>query len=475
METWQSGYIDFAHNIFLESLASWGLLVSICCGVFIAIEWVRGAKRADTGARMATVVVLVLLTIQNCVDFSLQLIGVGASWAALFGAMLTWSRDDMRDDKGPRRAAWRRWTPPLVLALLVCVAAGTALRYDRNSLQDEARHQLATGQAQTATRDALALEHPQDFLALELAAALSSAMGEHEVAREVARQATERAPRYPAVLSRRARQAMALESPEIAWSWLERLAESSYDAKRQAMDLVARRSSKDPEFLMGFVARAPEHVVGVSQALSALGSGEASGRLLEWGRKHFPESAHIARYLVRNLLYRPHSEETHKLLDTAAVHYLARSTEEEDPKRAATFQRLGYLSLAHLHTRDGKLLEAWHLFEAAALANEERSLDARFGQARILVLQERYEKLEELLDNLDEEAVASQREEWRVHSLRSRISLERGDTREAIRALQRALLFRPGDANLHARLQALYEHTHQPPKPTSREQRGSSQ
>jgi hypothetical protein len=454
MESWSSGFVNFAHNLFLEGAASWGVFVMAVVSVLVFMALVSAARRAETGVQVAIVVALSATVVQNGVDFSLQIPGVGYCWAALLGTILVPATFDSHGSSRRKRCRGR-WVPALLVSLLTFAIGAQAVDLDRRAVLQTAQDELRSGEATSPTRDRLLLEHSMDFVALGYASDLSSSLGETERSRTLADLAVDLAPHYPPGLLRRARLSIETEMDTISHEWLKRLVDTGYTGFQQAMRLVAQQAQAKPEFLMSFVAKSPRYVVGVSHTLTHQGRTKAGAKLLQWGRKHFPQSEEIATHLIRQLLREPNNEKTLALLDASAIQFLANSTSVKDPLKSARLKRLGYLAMAHVHSREGRLEEAWHLFEAAARLDLERDLDARLGQAHILIRQGRYDKLERLLENLNEERVEIEQAQWRVHEFWSRVAEARGELRSAIRSQQRALLFRPRDANLSLRLERL--------------------
>lgn len=454
MTNWSGGFVNFAHNALLEGAASWGIYVMALFSGIVLIGLFRAARGAKTGLEVAIVVALCSTLIQNGVDFSLQIPGVGYAWAALLGTILVLP-GRVPDRKAPGRRR-HRLLAALLLAITVSVGA-YAVPLDRRAALQTAQDELRRGEATAETRDRLVLEHSMDFIALGYGSDLSSALDEPERGLALAEVAVELAPHYPPGLLRRARIAIQSEPDERALEWIERLATKDYASFREAMSLAAQHSRERPELLMELAARSPRNVVGLSSALSGQGRTKAGAKMLEWGRKRFPQSEEIATHLIRQLLREPNNEKTRALMDSSAIQYLANSTSLEDPQESARLKRLGYLAMAHVHGREGRLEESWHLFEAAARLDLERDLDARLGQANILLRQGRYESLERLLRGLDPERVDEGQAQWRVHEFWSRLAEARGDLRQAIRSQQRALLFRPRDENLLLRLARLTE------------------
>ena len=456
MDSWNSGFITFAHNLFLEGAASWGLFVMALLALVVFITLVRAARGAQSGVQVAIVVALTATIVQNGVDFSLQIPGVGYCWAALLGTILV-SLPDGPEEPLRREGVRGRWAPALLICLVTFAVGSRAVTLDRRAAIQTAQGELKSGTATSECRDRLVLEHSMDFMAIGYGSDLSASLGETERSRALAQVAVELAPQYPPGLLRVARLMMDEDLDPSIHDWLERLIDTGYTGFQAAMNLVATQARDRPEFLMSFVSRSPRYVVGVSNALTSQGRTRAGAKLLQWGRKHFPESEEVATQLIRQLLREPHNEQTLALIDASAIQYLANSTSVEDPLKSARLKRLGYLAMAHVHSRDGRLEEAWHLFEAAARLDLERDLDARLGQVQILLRQGRYDALERVLNHLDEERVQAEQAQWRVHESWSHLAEARGNLRSAVRAQQRALLFRPRDANLLRRLERLTE------------------
>ncbi len=453
MESWSSGFVNFAHNVILEGVSSWGVFIMTLLTLVMIKTLYTASRRAETGVEIAIVVAISATIIQNGVDFSLQIPGVGYCWAALLGSMLVSSGESASSSRGAR-VRKRGGALALIVTLVTISIGAQAVATDGREMLQVAQKELREGRSTEETRAPLVREHAMNFMALGYGSDLSRALGEEDAGRSLADLAVDLAPTYPPGLIRRARIAIEAEEEE-AYDWLERLAATGYGGFRQAMTLVAQRSQDRPEFLLSFVRRSPRFVVGASNALSDQGRSRAGAKLLQWGRKQFPNSEEIATQLIRQLLREPNNAETLALMDASAIQYLANSTALDDPEKSARLKRLGYLAMAHVHGREGRLDEAWHLFEAAARLDAGRSLDARLGQARILLQQERYDSLEELLESLNQETIAAERAQWRVHECWSLLAEARGNMRAAIRSLQRALIFRPRDANLLARLERL--------------------
>ena len=110
MGSWDGGFVDFAHNLGLRYAAAWGLPVAVLVGLLVgggaAARLVAVRRRPEV---FAAGVAVAFVALQNLVDFSLAIPGVGYAAAALLGVLEGYPSAKLRratDAGSGRRRGW---------------------------------------------------------------------------------------------------------------------------------------------------------------------------------------------------------------------------------------------------------------------------------------------------------------------------------------------------------------------------------
>ncbi|MCB9727456.1 MAG: O-antigen ligase family protein [Deltaproteobacteria bacterium] len=454
---WRDGFVSHAHNAVIEAAADWGFPVTVLVGAALSAGLVQALRGRKTHLHhIAAGAGLVAVFVQNQVDFSLLLPGVALPAAALFGWVSAPATS--RGERSRRRILGARVRLPLTA--LATAAAALALtsyhaaRQSPQALEASARAALEDAKPGRVDLEGMLIEHPDDFLLWSLGAALAHASDDGETSLRLADRAVALAPNEPSALRRRAEVAILLGRDADALPFLDHLATLGPAQRREATRVVlGHRERKD--LLEGFLLLHEDNVISVCAQLTQDGHADTAIALAQWARRRYPEAAELRAQLASLLLnYQP--EDT-RALDDLSVELLAKGAEAEDPELATRFKRDGYLLQGFLLVRTDRLDEAWHMFEESALLIPHDAVRPRLEQGEILVRRGDAEGLERLLARVEPQLDGAAFNRASFQRLKSHLAELEGDDRQAIRELQRALLFAPSNKAIRARLARLYE------------------
>lgn len=83
------GRVEYAENLAIQWLTDWGLLIGGLLLALLAVCLYRGLRSSRNPAMLGAAVGASAITLQNLVDYSIELAGVGCVWAAALGAIAT--------------------------------------------------------------------------------------------------------------------------------------------------------------------------------------------------------------------------------------------------------------------------------------------------------------------------------------------------------------------------------------------------
>lgn len=449
--TWFDGYLSRAHNLPLQLAAEWGIPAAL---VLLAVGgwWMRALLRAtrDTPGHHAIAVGLLGVVLQNFVDFSLLIPGVGLAWVVTAAWLSTtlWPKHRER-----LQASWHRYAATIACIALLAPLGAVAYDGDPRHADAALRTSARTDTWKQAVMTTIAA-HPADFHLHTLGSAVALARGDTPLAHRLGQRALALAPAAPTALETAARAAFAAGERKAGRSALVGLCKDPLEHRPQCLTLLIAQRQEDG--LIGEVIGTDVVLtLALAERLRQLGHREARARVLEWARRQFPDHLDVQEGLVETWLRQP---EAAKALDTLSVDLLARSATELDDGRRRRLQRLGYLVQARLVEREGRYVEARHLYQEAARLDPSRATGPLTHAARVLFRLDDSERLDEVLDAL-RASLKPQDSAARVsyHRLRSRAEVRQGRLRQGVRELHHAIRLRPRDYTLFESLAAILE------------------
>jgi tetratricopeptide (TPR) repeat protein len=459
MDNWGGGYITYAHNLFLQAFADWGVVPTIV--IFVAMFWAMlGVLRASRN-RMDVVAVwvgLFAILIQNLVEFSFWIPGVG--YAVMVGAGWVVG-ESMRQVEGHehKRHLWARmrfrWPHAMtvVLVALMALTGYHAWAQNPHRWQHRVRAALAQDKPSRVSIPVMLVEHPSDHHIHLLASHLAYHSNRKALARDIGKRMLVLAPNSLPALRHRASMELKEKNAAAALPFLMRLANQG-DAGRQmavSMVLSERKLKGLPE---GFFGQNETWSMEAIHYLRRKGQHRAVEHMLGWARSAFPESLVIQEQLIE--IWR-HRKDRHKALDQLATRMLVSSTTVSDPGKAQQLKRLAYMAQGHLLKAAGRNREAWHLFHEAALLDPTRSSSPLLQAGNTLGALGETEKLRRLLVQLDETLADDPLLQGQKFHLRSVLAEKEGNLRLAINEMQRAVLYLKGHPTYYTRLASLYD------------------
>lgn len=448
---WYTGYLSRAHNLPLQLMAEWGGPVGL--GLFAVGTWwlVRLLiKTQSTPSRHAVAVGLTAVVIQNMVDFSLLIPGVGVVWvatAAWLGGRTSQSKTKMEP--------WTWQHGALTLTCIGTLAALCVVAYQGDARRaDAAIRAITTPQSAGHIIKANLSEHPSDFHLHALSSAVALRDGDAPFAHGLAQRAQALAPGAPTALVAGVNAAFEVGDEEAAHKSLHRLCHESAYWRQQCLTMLIAHRQRD-ELLANILKADAELTLALVNHLRQRGYRDATTKILTWARTQFPDQLDIQESLVESWLRMPEAAEA---LDALSVNLLARSAEEERPEQRQRLQRLGYLVQAKLVERERRYVEARHLYEEAASLDPKRSTEPLLHAARVLLKLKDDARLEECLKKL-RASLAPHDTVGHVafYRLQSKALKRRGRLQAAIRSLHNAIRLSPRDRGLYEELAVALE------------------
>ncbi len=450
-----AGLLAFAHNAPLQVLTDLGLVIGLPVLLLVLLALTLVAVRAFRDLPTAgALIAVVAVVLQNLVDFSLWVLGVGLPAIVTLGLALSasWPKDENR-----RRLAWR-WpliaSAPFVGAFIVI--APPALRNAPERNKAEMRRALeghSSPDEEGVDRGSLGLSHAHDFQVLLLASALADKTHAPEEARAWAERALELAPYSPHTLVTAARLRMAGSAPDEALALLERLdPKAEGDMRAVELALLAPATSQIRErFFGGNPKRARSAVLLLDQQ----GKPAAATELLLWALKTVPRAQELHELVgLRRFDEAPFlgRHASHCLSEAGMITADTPEAQAEKPE----WERLGYLFQGRVEYLENRANQAWMLFIASADANPSKAERALLEAARAA---ERAKRLDWLDESLDRLRVFESKDPWirgEYHVLRSKRHEAAGDLASAVREMQEALRYLGHVPAFHDRLADLF-------------------
>jgi Flp pilus assembly protein TadD len=507
-DDWTTGRITHAHHAALEVAGELGLPLAAALGVLalagFVLAWRRA--RADGGDPLlwGALVALGAVTVQNLVDFSLWIPGVGVPAAALAGLVSRPHGGPPAMARGPRRSP-RAVGGPLVLAFGLLAGLGALVMAPPSGLGAASPGGLLSDAEVPRDWRSLVRSHGADFSVLEVAGAAAERAGEGPAARRLAEVALSLDPNGPGPLGRAFKFAVLDGRDGDAAQHLERLYVQG-DAGREAAFSLALASGARPVIQARFFGHDPGRVLRAAEILRYRGEGEAARALVAWAIDALGHHLALVEAWALTLAPGPSQAETLAQLGSLCLAQAVRRAEAEAASpsgspvpggTAQAWERLGLLVEGEHQRALGLPLAAWSRFMAAAAVGvpetpsgqagpgpsatgltptEAAALEAalpdaaaratrsralfRAGEAALAA--GRLDRLEETLALLDAVALPTAQARAARHILRSERFAALGQTREAIREVQQALRLAPSDPAHHDRLAPLFEQAGDP-------------
>lgn len=450
MPSWGVGLVGYAHNGLIQVLAELGLVVGGGVLLLAGAGFVRMVHRARRSvAATAASVGLVVLLMQNLVDFSLWVPGVAlptvAILASVAGAGLS------------RNTRFLRWRWPIAASFtvggLLVLTALHAWQGRPDAGYAAARATLDVGDAPdpgelSVASARLVLDHPADFYAYHLGAALAAADGDRTLALRLLDRAHALAPTEPNVLERRATLGIVSSPlPPSLGDDLEVLSGLEPDGLDRAIGVVLTPHA-DPVVVEAFLARDPARIVRASRRLSTPNAAE---RLLTWGRDRFPDSLPLVEELGHRWSARPDRVDA---LDRLATDLLVRVGAGID---GAGWARAAYLFQGTVLNWRGETSAAFHMFMEAAAQDVEHAETPLLFAAEAAAAMGRWDRVADLVTQLTALHPDNSWPKARLYRLQSFLAEADGNLRGAVREMQRALAYRDDLPNYEDRLAGLLE------------------
>lgn len=459
---WGAGFIDYAHNLPIQTLASYGLPAAIVGGGLIlfggAVALWRGWGRIPAIGAAAGVTALV---IQNQVDFSLAIPGVGMSAIILVGWLTSEHRSarlaarSHRGDPPPARLSLR-WSAPLAVVLVAALVfvSMSAVRQAGRHWESRLSATIAEGVPGRVPLETVLEWHPSNFRLFALGAVAAQGSDRPELARRLADHAVSLAPTEPGTLTVHARVCLQQRDVECGTEDLVTLFSLGGEARLAAHD-EALRFRNVPGLTESYYGQSAEILSDAAKRLVTLDQPAARRALLEWGLKRFPEDVGI-KVALGGIWARDKRE--HKRLDRMATKMLAAGAEAEGPD-AVELKRAGYLLEGYRLDASKRYDLAFHMFLAAAAEDPERELWPLLMAARMAARTKADPQLARMLErarpHVTRESPPHVGEEF--HYLESLLLEREGRLSAAVDAVNKALRVRPKRPRLLRRLAHLYE------------------
>lgn len=456
MVSWQGGWVTFAHNMVLQAFADWGLVMSAVIGTFFLGGFIGTLRATSWRPELAGVAIGILfLCVQNLVDFSFYIPGVGFAAAASTGFFVGHAMRKSRDGRGLWSRPSFRWHHgvSVIMVGVFCLCALHGLGQSPAHWSEEARVSVQQERPGAVPLEIMLNEHPRDFHLFTLAAYVAEQALEEKTARKLLDRALVLAPHGPAPLRRRALFALKRGQSTEALVFLKALRAGGREGKRESVRLVLKHATLAG--LADAFFESDEEAVRVAvELLRQKSQWETVEHLLAWGMGVFPRSSWIREELAALWVNRPDKADS---LDRLSVQMLAQSTEGESPEHDRSLRRTGYIIQGYLFKRARRFREAWHMFKEAADLDPSRDTKPLLEGGVMLAELGEDVRLDELLDRLKDGLGEAPLRRGPYHLLRSRSAEAKGDTRLAINEMQRALLYLTRQISYVQRLATLYD------------------
>ena len=458
MTHWIDGWLTHPHNALIQALCDWGAPVTIVAVVLAARGLIRAVPPsfAQPEARAAAVG-LGALFLQNQVDFSLFIPAVGYGAAAVLGTWIGAVRAPEDPTSHPRvTASWARpaFASTWGLILLLSWPLGTwAVKMDTRRAIERGGVGWDQGAGRVFSYEPVIAAHPADFYLLEVAAHTAQEAGNEPRALGLARRAKEVAPAHPQALLNLGRIALAAGHVDEGIEALRTASRMGSGPVLRANAAILSHTDV-PDLLTRYLADSPEAVLVLGRQLRMAGRHEEAASVYRWALDQKMDAIALEEEICV-LWSRDPARVTE--LDRVSISALARGSDGDDSVQASRLMRLGYLAQGYVLRLRGDLDSAWHMFVAAARLDPDRQVRPWLEAAETAVSLEDWSRARKALSALETEESRDRATHARILRLAS-IEVERGhgDLREAVRLMQRSLIYQEDNHALHDRLADLY-------------------
>ena len=458
MEHWDFGFASYAHNGLIQAVADWGLPATVLALGFILFGLSRAFGRSlRHGLSPALTFGLGAVLIQNMVDFSIWIPGIGHAVMALMACLIAdLSRasesGNARESASPRT---RTLTVGFFAVTLVALVGADAVQHDPVA----AESRLLTAFAQDSLPDdnwfdELVMAHPSDHRLVALAAVARSKRGHQHVAQGLAARARDLAPREPGTLEMVSR--VYLESSKVAAAaeTLIDLAKLGPAHRRTAHHMVWRHRDLD-DLVARYHAHDADLTLSSARLLMSSRQFDSARSLLSWASEQFPDSVDLKESLGAVLGRDPKDA---KQLSALVTDMLGRGGRAQDPVLARQFRRAAFMLEGYRLKSQGELQTAYHAFVEAAELDSERALGPWLEAGTMLALLKDMERLALLLPQITGAQVGARPDQKVAYALlASQVEEHQGDLDAARGYVQAALRQSPRAPRLLGRLAALLD------------------
>ena len=243
LSSFEGGLLDHAHNLPLQAVADWGVPVALGVALCVGAGLLRACRvLASNLVWVAAGTALVALIIQNLVDFSLYIPGVGLSAVALAGVIS--GAAQLEESAPPSRGVWRprRLSSVGVAVLLLATVTMSfhLLGHGRSVYRAQVEHAFKINMPRVVDVATMTGQHPNDYYIFRLAARLALSDGQPGRALGFLHRASELAPHHSGVRFDLARTAVAMNALVTAVDHLAIGARGGPRARARAAEVVAR-------------------------------------------------------------------------------------------------------------------------------------------------------------------------------------------------------------------------------------------
>ncbi len=452
-----NGLLDHAHNLPLQMVADWGLPASIAITVVFLGGFLKCVRQVWSNLGLVALgIAVVALALQNVVDFSLYVPGVGLS-AAVVAGILSGTSDAMRGRAPAAASVTARSWPSASLAsvevgalvLATALMSHHVIAYGRDAYHARAEVALAEGNPRSVDLATLIAHHPHDYYAFRLAGRVALADRQHSRARGFLVRASELAPRHGGTSLDLARVAIAQNAEVTAVDYLVSAAQAGGKSRSRVLTLVAAWSPESGATAQ-FLASSASNALSVVNILLTLGKQRDALRVaLRAASFHREEPTALLRAV----------EVAATVRDIGTVEGLAKRALQDAASRVRhprPWLVAGHWAKSVAFELSGDAVNAGESLAKATdhsvAADAPRLLLVSAGVA---ILRAEWSVARRTLQGLEQRLGSSPGLNARFHQLGSLVAEADGRLQKAIAHHHRALTYLPGDATSNQALRRL--------------------
>jgi tetratricopeptide (TPR) repeat protein len=446
-----AGLTTYAHNTSLQVATDYGLLFLVACAPWV-YQWLRDLARTarDHVPAQAAIVGVVVVLVQDQMEFPTYLPGVGLAAAAVLGAVSSLS--PVIGERAPRRSVVvfvREHSASIVVGLACVIFSWLAWTGDRPLPRPmDTRFVSPAGTLDHHVERVARL--PYDVTFAQTAALRALKEGDTAQAERLAEVTVNAAAGARSSWRTHAMVHLRGPSPQRALPTLWRFARHGEPSLERATGMIIE--SGHTRLLLPWLSLSSEHLAPLERRLAGRAPRGLDAKLAQWAyERHGPEPV-IIDALIRT---QAHSAGSAPALKRIATDLLARGGAAEGSGQAQVFLRGGYLAEAYARRIEGDHHVARMLFVAAARADRSRSAEPWLLAAQASFDEGRYAAALQDLKRL--KSHASRHRHYVAHglALEARIAAKRQEMQKAERLLRRATRMLPWDRVLSRRLEEL--------------------